>query len=63
MFHLSWAAANAAAPGLFTLLLAWRPSLPWVALTVLLVLALVGVWRLEPRLGRAAVRLPAEAAT
>jgi len=61
--HLSWAAANAAAPGLFALLLAWQPSLPWLALTVLLVLALVGVWRLEPRLGRAAVRLPAAAAT
>lgn len=59
VYHLSWAAANAVAPGVFTVLLAWQPSLPWVALTILLLVALIGVWTLEPRLGRAAVRLPA----
>jgi MFS family permease len=61
VYHLSWAVANAAAPGLFTILLAWRPSSPWVALTILLVLAGMGVWMLEPRLRRSAVRLPARA--
>jgi MFS family permease len=61
VYHLSWAVANAAAPGLFTILLAWRPSSPWIALTILLVLAGMGVWMLEPRLRRSAVRLPARA--
>jgi MFS family permease len=56
VYHLSWAVANAVAPGLFTILLAWQPSLPWVALTLLLLLAAVGVWALEPRLGQTAVR-------
>jgi len=56
VYHLSWAVANAVAPGLFTILLAWQPSLPWVALTILLLLAVIGVWTLESRLGRAAVR-------
>jgi MFS family permease len=59
VYHLSWAVANAAAPGLFTILLGWRPSSPWVALTILLLLAGMGVWMLEPRLRRSAVRLPA----
>jgi MFS family permease len=63
VYHLSWAAANAVAPGVFTLLLAWQPSLPWIALTVLLLLAVLGMWTLEPRLRRAAVRLPARAGT
>jgi MFS family permease len=61
VYHLSWAVANAAAPALFTILLAWRPSSPWVALTILLVLAGMGVWMLDPRLRRSAVRVPARA--
>jgi MFS family permease len=56
VYHLSWAVANAAAPGLFTTLFAWQPSSPWVALTLLLLVAATGVWTLEPRLGRSAVR-------
>jgi MFS family permease len=56
VYHLSWAVANAAAPGMFTILLAWQPSSPWVTLTILLLLAGIGVWTLEPRLRRSAVR-------
>jgi MFS family permease len=56
VYHLSWAVANALAPGLFAFLLAWQPILPWVALTLLLLLAAVGVWVLEVRLAQAAVR-------
>jgi MFS family permease len=57
VFHLSWAAANALAPGLFTTLLAWSARLPWITLAVLLLLALAGVWRAEPRLTGVAVRV------
>ena len=35
VYHLSWAVANALAPGLFAFLLAWQPILPWVALSPL----------------------------
>ena len=56
-FNLSWAAANALAPGLFTTLLGWYAGLPWIALTALLLLALVGVRRAEPRLARQAVHV------
>ena len=56
-FNLSWAAANALAAGLFTTLLAWYAGLPWIALTALLLLALVGVRRAEPRLARQAVHV------
>jgi MFS family permease len=55
-FNLSWAAANALAPGLFTILLAWYAGLPWITLAVLLLLAAVGVGRAEPRLASQAVR-------
>jgi MFS family permease len=58
VFSLSWAAANALAPGLFTTLLAWYAGLPWITLAVLLLLALVGVRRAEPGLTRQAVRVP-----
>jgi MFS family permease len=62
IYHLSWAVANAAAPALFTSLLAWQPSAPWAALTTLVLLAATGVWILEPRLHWSAVRrlAPAE---
>ena len=56
VYHLSWAVANALAPGLFALLLAWQPILPWFALAFLLLLGAVGVWMLESRLVQAAVR-------
>jgi hypothetical protein len=56
VYHLSWAVANAVAPGLFAFLLAWQPILPWLALTFLLLFAAVGVWVLEVRLAQAAVR-------
>jgi MFS family permease len=56
VYHLSWAVANALAPGLFAFLLAWQPILPWVALALVLLLAAVGVWVLEVRLAQAAVR-------
>jgi MFS family permease len=56
VYHLSWAVANAVAPGLFAILLSWQPTLPWVALALLLLLAAVGVWALEARLVQAAVR-------
>jgi MFS family permease len=56
-FNLSWAAANALAPGLFTTLLGWYAGLPWIALTALLLLALVGVRRAEPRLAWQAVHV------
>jgi MFS family permease len=55
-FHLSWALANALAPALFTTLLAWQPRLPWLAQAALLLVALAGVRRVEPRLATAAVR-------
>jgi MFS family permease len=56
VYHLSWAVANALAPGLFAFLLARQPILPWVALAFLLLLGAVGVWVLESRLVQAAVR-------
>ena len=56
-FHLSWAAANAVAPGLFTIMLAWYTGLPWIVLAALLLLALVGVRHAEPRLASQAVRI------
>jgi MFS family permease len=56
VYHLSWAVANAMAPGLFSILLSWQPALPWIALALLLLLAAVGVWMLEARLVEAAVR-------
>jgi MFS family permease len=56
VYHLSWAVANAMAPGLFSILLSWQPTLPWIALALLLLLAAVGVWILEARLVQAAVR-------
>ena len=56
VYHLSWAVANALAPGLFAFLLAWQPILPRLALTLLLLFAAVGVWVLEVRLTQAAVR-------
>jgi MFS family permease len=62
-FHLSWAAANALAPGLFTTLLAWYAGLPWIMLAALLLLALVGVRRAEPRLARQAVRIRSDQAS
>ena len=48
--------ANALAPALFTTLLAWQPQLPWLAQAALLLVALAGVRRVEPRLATAAVR-------
>jgi MFS family permease len=62
-FNLSWAAANALAPGLFTTLLAWYAGLPWITLAALLLLALVGVRRAEPRLARQAVRIRSDQAS
>jgi hypothetical protein len=62
-FNLSWAAANALAPGLFTTLLAWYAGLPWITLAALLLLALVGVRRAEPRLARQAVRVRSDQAS
>jgi MFS family permease len=56
-FNLSWAAANALAPGLFTIMLAWYTGLPWIVLTALLLLALVAVGHAEPRLASQAVRI------
>jgi MFS family permease len=56
VYHLSWAVANAMAPGLFSILLSWQPALPWIALALLLLLAAVGVWMLEARLVEVAVR-------
>ena len=62
-FNLSWAVANALAPGLFTTLLAWYAGLPWITLAVLLLLALVGVRHAEPRLARQAVRVRSDQAS
>lgn len=62
-FNLSWAAANALAPGLFTSLLAWYAGLPWITLTALLLLTLIGVRRAEPGLARQAVRIRSDQAS
>jgi MFS family permease len=62
-FNLSWAGANALAPGLFTTLLAWYVGLPWITLAALLLLALVGVRRAEPGLARQAVRIRSDQAS
>jgi MFS family permease len=62
-FNLSWAAANALAPGLFTTLLAWYVGLPWITLAALMLLALVGVRRAEPRLAMQAVRIRSDQAS
>lgn len=62
-FNLSWAAANALGPGLFTTLLAWYAGLPWITLAVLLLLALVGVRHAEPRLATQAVRVRSDQAS
>jgi MFS family permease len=56
VYQLSWAIANAIAPGLFTVLLAWRSSSPWLALTVLALLAFGAILLVEPRLPPQAVR-------
>ena len=56
VYQLSWAIANAVAPGLFTSLLAWRPSAPWIALALLALLALGSTVLVEPRLPAQAVR-------
>jgi MFS family permease len=57
VYQLSWAIANAVAPGLFTLLLAWRSFAPWIALTLLAMLALGTMLLVEPRLSPQAVRI------
>jgi MFS family permease len=57
VYHLSWAVANAVAPGMFAILLAWQPALPWIVLALLLMLAVVGVRVLEAQLDEAAVCL------
>jgi hypothetical protein len=62
-FNLSWAAANALAPGLFTILLVWYTGLPWIVLAALLLLALAGVRHAEPRLARQAVRIRSDQAS
>jgi MFS family permease len=62
-FNLSWAVANALAPGLFTILLAWYTGLPWIVLAGLLLLALVGVRHAEPRLASRAVRIRSDQAS
>lgn len=62
VFNLSWAVANALAPGLFTIMLAWYTGLPWIVLAALLLLALVGVRHAEPRLARQAVRIRSDQA-
>ena len=59
-FNLSWAAANALAPGVFTIMVAWYTGLPWIVLAALLLLALVVVRHAEPRLARQAVRIPSD---
>jgi Na+/melibiose symporter-like transporter len=61
-FNLSWAVANALAPGLFTVMLAWYTGLPWIVLAALLLLALVGVRHAEPRLASQAVRIRSDQA-
>ena len=55
VYQLSWAIANAIAPGLFTVLLAWRSFSPWLALTALAVLAFGAIVLVEPRLPPQAV--------
>jgi MFS family permease len=62
-FSLSWAAANAFAPGLFTVMVAWYTGLPWIVLAALLLLALVGVRHAEPRLAGQAVRMGSDHAS
>ena len=56
VYQLSWAVANAIAPGLFTVLLAWRSFGPWLALTVLALLAFGAILLVEPHLPPQAVR-------
>ncbi len=56
VYQLSWATATAVAPGLFTLLLAWRTVAPWIALTLLVLLAFASMVLTEPHLSSQAVR-------
>jgi len=56
VYSLSWGVATAVAPGLFTLLLAWRAVAPWIVLTVLVLLAFASMVLTEPRLSPQAVR-------
>jgi len=48
VYQLSWAIANVAAPGMFTLLLAWRSFAPGIALSLLVVLVLGIMLLVEP---------------
>ena len=56
-YEFSWGVAAALAPGLFTVLYAIRPALPWLVVGVLVLIAGAVVARLEPRLPAQAVRL------
>ena len=55
-FQFSWATASFVALGLFTLLFAVGPALPWAVVAALALVAGLSVLWLEPRLPRAAVR-------
>ena len=58
-FQFSWATASFAAPGLFTLLFAVGPALPWVVVAALALAGGLSVLWLEPRLPPSAVRAAA----
>jgi Na+/melibiose symporter-like transporter len=61
-FQFSWATASFVAPGLFTLLFAVGPALPWVVVGTLALLAGSSVLRLEGRLPPGAVRVASKGA-
>ncbi len=56
VYQLSWAIANVAAPGMFTVLLAWRSFPPGIAPSLPAMLALGIMLLVEPRLSPQAVR-------
>jgi MFS family permease len=54
-FQFSWGIASIAAPGLFTALFSFAPTLPWLVVGVLMLLASFSIYRLEAHLPKRAI--------
>jgi MFS family permease len=54
-FQFSWSIASIVAPGLFTTLFSFTPTLPWLVVGVLMLLASLSIYRLEAHLPKRAI--------
>jgi hypothetical protein len=54
-FQFSWSIASILAPGLFTVLFMFTPTLPWLVVGLLMLLASFGIYQLEVHLPKQAV--------